>query len=181
MIPGVYFLVKCIKQDCSSFKKTSWIYIGMDGTYDVGQEKKYYHCAICGSEFKAIHNILFIKCFWKYRGKRIDGDIVESPEESQVIDNYSFKQEQNIAWDWLLITVRPLDNCEKRKTRNSGTQTEFEEISEDSFLIHSATVKIVEMLLNRLENLDQEITKHQKRRSYPDETALAKRVKREDA
>ena len=180
MIPGVYFLVKCINPDCSSFKKTSWIYIGLDGTYDVGQEKKYYRCPNCSGEFKAIHNILFIKCFWKYRGKQIDGDILESLEENKVIDNFSFKQEQNIAWDWLLITVRPLDNSEKHKTRNSGTQTDFSEYPEESFLTHSATMKIVEMLLGRLEDLDQEISKHHKRRSYPDEPALAKRVKRED-
>ena len=180
MIPGVYFLVKCIKQDCTSFKKPTWIYIGMDGTYDVGQEKKYYRCGLCGSEFKSIHNILFVKCVWKYRGKQLDGDIVESPEETQVNDSYSFKQEQNIAWDWLLVTVRPLDTSEKQQTVNFGSQTDFIEAQEECFLNHVSTVKIVECLLNRIEQLNQEIEIHRKRKNSQTVPAPVKKLRGED-
>ena len=128
VIPGMYFLVKCCNETCSYFSKVLPSYIGGSGKFDIFHSFKLVRGGGCYLPITVIPAILFTACIWGYRGQIKNEKKVTTETDKKAYRLEIFDHHKKIAWDWLVINVKPLqqhlilENLEKREETNDFSQ-----------------------------------------------------------
>jgi hypothetical protein len=108
VIPGMYFLVKCTNEICPYFSKILPSYIGSNGKFDIFHSFKLLKCGGCFLKIQSIVSILFASCVWGYRGLVKNEKKVTTETDKKVFKVEIFDHKKVATWDWLVITVKPL-------------------------------------------------------------------------
>lgn len=136
----MYFLVECLNEQCSSFKKLLPVYIGSSGKFDVFHSFKFVRCGDCLTRTEHIDSIMLVACIWGYRGLIRNEKKVTTETDKKVHKIEFFDHKKGIFWDWLVIHLKPLQQQQILENINTiDNNKSFAELIEDLIKQFSAS------------------------------------------
>lgn len=108
ILPGMYFLVECPNETCTSFSKLLPVYIGSSGKFDVFHSFKLVRCGGCYKKIPQVDSIMMVACIWGYRGLVHNEKKVTTETDKKVHKIEFFQHKKGVVWDWLVIQLKPL-------------------------------------------------------------------------